>query len=115
MSSKLEYLGAPVGQNIRLYKYGNMSICDSRSKEAGTPGVDMKADEHMLIVSFAAAPGRPYEDALIDRLLPQLGMKAGREIRLFPNLTGASSSHSQTRYYIQVQADTDAENGVIDA
>jgi len=39
MSSKLDCLGAPVGQNIRLYKYGNMSICVSRSKEAGTPGV----------------------------------------------------------------------------
>ena len=115
MSSKLDCLGAPVGQNFRFFKYGNMSICVSRSKEVGTPGVKMNADEHMLIVSFATAPGRPYDDALIDRLLPQLGMKAGREIRLFPNLTGASLSHSQTRYYIQIQADTDAGNGVIDA
>ena len=115
MSRKLEYLGTPVGQNIRLYKYGNMSICVSRSKKAGTPGVDMKADEHMLIVSLATTPGRLYDDALIERLLPQLGMKAGREIRLFPNLTGASSSHSQTRYYIQVQPDIEKGNGVIDA
>ena len=115
MSRKLEYLGSPVGQNIRLYKYGNMSICVSRSKEAGTPGINMKAYEHMLIVSFATTPGRPYDDALIDRLLPQLGMKSGREIRLFPNLTGASSSHSQTRYYIQVQPDIEKGNGVIDA
>ena len=115
MSRKLEYLGTTVGQNIRLYKYGNMSIRVSRSKKAGTPGINMKADEHMLIVSFATTPGRPYDDALIDRLLPQLGMKSGKEIRLFPNLTGASSSHSQTRYYIQAQADTDAGNGVFDA
>ena len=115
MSRKLDYLGTPVGQNIRLYKYGNMSICVSRSKETGTPGVVMNADEYMLIVSFATDLGRPYEDALIDRLLPQLGMKTDREIRLFPNITGSSSSHSQTRYYIQVQPDTDAGNGVIDA
>jgi len=115
MSSKLEYLGALVGQNIRLYKYRNMSICVSRSKEAGTPGVEMKADEHMLIVSFAKPPGWRYDDAIIDRLLPHLGMNADRVIRLFPNLIRASLSHSQTRYYIQVQADTDAGNGAIDA
>lgn len=115
MPSKLEYMGTLEGQNIRLYKYGNMSICVSRSKEAGTPGVEMKADEHMLIVSFSTPPGRRYDDAIIDRLLPHLGMNADRVIHLFPNLIGVPLSRNQTRYYIQVQADTDAGNGAIGA
>ena len=102
MSKKLNYHGTLTSENVKLYDYGTMSICVSQSSETGLPGISLKADEHVHIVSFSNRNGQPYDDALITSLLPQLGMDPKTEIRMYPNLSG-SSRRGLTRYYMQVQ------------